>query len=550
MKTEPITQGINRSGYNTEGYINNPNRGKYPTFRKALKNPVMNTAQSVIINIIANSNYTISIPENQGKRIRKHIMDHISPLWYPLVANALNAIFYGFQVGEFYVKEEKINRFYPPALPIFPYPETIKIAMGEGEFIGFKQIHSNWFSGDRTTPVTAEESYLWRYGGMLHNNPYGQGILEIVSPLVQERDEAVDNALATAYSHADPLVFVGINQKGYGRAGTDGMVEDVEAELLTNRILVYRMAVDNQLKVESIPTSNSAVADIMSIVEYYDRQIAMAAQIALRAFYSSPDEGGSYNLVEVQRSVMDQRIAGMMDMIEPGIAYFISWWLSQNGYDIPVEVQIEKPDELSMRAARQTLNNVINMGFPEALNRLDLDKLSSIADYNIFKDNKPNTRKGYKTTNVKGTDIQDRAKELREVLDGYVNKNTPKAREELESSKNITNTIRKWINTSIAQAKSIYREYVDSNIPTLPDDIEDDWKSKPKHWSKAIKRKLEAINDGIHSLAIRYGPQNDKLEGQLDNAYNTLVERILGSANIYFQDLMRAGNKGLGDDDA
>ncbi len=517
--------------------------------------PLVFRAYQMIVEGVRGASWRLYIPDRED--LAEKIEEWLEGLWAHISTNAANAVFDGFQVCETWFQPDA-EGWRVPQPPVFPFPETVRVRIeGAGRFNGFKQI--DFWQGKQEIYVPPEKSIHWVYGGAIHNDPYGLGALGVIQQYAKDQAEALAYAVETSYRHACPLTFVTVPQAGYDNAGADAAAQDIKLRLLDNRLLVWKSIAGERVEATAIQPPQNAVADIMRMVDYDDRQIALGLLVALRTFYSGAEEGGSYSLVEVQRDTADQLLSGIIESLRPGFERFVQIILTANGYpDLDIDFTVEKPSELTLKAAREMIRDLIkSAGMAE---RLDYDRLTDLAQLNILKPEEEMVEEAALppadetpaeevpvapvtaevTKMARKVEIPENAREARRQLDAFYQAKIPTLEAAiLDGTVKSDKLLAQWTEQCGDHARTTF-EHCCGVAPSLSRELTADWRAYPRRMWTAYQNDLRTLTDGIASMKLRGRPVDETAATQRQNLAKKLASKALGSVYQYFTDLQRA----------
>ena len=485
------------------------------------------------------------------KDIESWLSECIEDIWSHLAANAAASIFNGFAVAETWFKRNGV--WLEPQRPVFPYCETVTVKVLEGgEYGGFKQT-DNWIAGESEVVIPPEKSIHWVYGGPPHNDPYGIGALRVIQQYAIDQSEALAYAVETSFRHAAPITFVTIPQTGMSVTGADNMTEEIHTKLLANRLVVHKSVTGEKIEATAIQPPQNAVKDIMNLVDYDDRQIALGLLVALRTMYNAAGEGGSYNLVEVQQSHADQLLAGIIDSLRPGFERLVEITLTANGYpDLEFDFDVEKPSELTVRATRQMMVDLLKTA--GLSDKVDWERMQDVAGLNVLLPEAEGELEGEEVIPAvpiskltegeklaRRVEVPPSARVARQLLDSYYK---PK-KEGLEAALNEgivkdKTGLQIWVDGCIEVARDVYSRVMDDGPPVLSTAICADWKGYAKRLWTAYIDDIKVLDGGLKSLEVRGQPTEDVDKTQRENLARKLASKTMGTVFAYFTYLQQA----------
>jgi len=504
--------------------------------------PLVYRAYQTITEGVRGADWNLYIPDNE--KLETWLTEAIEPIWSDLIANAVASVFYGFAVCE--VWGEKIDEWVYPRQPVFPCPETVELRVNaEGEYAGYRQ--TDYWIGGRRVEVPVERSIHWVYGGPPHNDPYGIGALRVITDYARDQAQALGYALEVAYRDAIPIMVATVPQTGVSEAGANAEAEAVYDRLVAGRLLVHKSLNGETVKIDAVQPNASAVKDIMTLVDYEDRQIALGLLVALRTMYNAAGDGGSYSLVEVQRDEADDLIAGIIGSLRPGLERFVEMVLTANGYgDLMFDLDIERPSDMTKRAARNLMVDLVRAAGLSG--QIDIDRLANLSGLPVVlpQDVAPDVETPPESEEMepvgkekmaRKVELPPAALEARRQLDiRYEAVRTELERAELKSARDLT----PWIERCMADAEAVYRDVRNAEPPELSRAIRADWGRYATRLWKSYQADIDGLRDGLISIALR-GIDTTEREGRArENLWRKLAAKAAASVYTYFTDLERA----------
>lgn len=524
-----------------------PNVNYYSMRQLVATRPLVYHAAHTITEGVRGASWRLNIPDRLD--LEEWLSECIERLWSHVASKATGAVFMGFKVGEAWFKQNGI--MLEPQKPVFAPCETVRMHVDDNStVIGYRQEDQWWMKG-KYVEIPYEKALHWVYGDLFHNNPYGIGALRVITDFATDQSEALAYAVETSFRHAAPITFVTFPQTGSSVTGADEATEEIHTKLFDNRLVVHKSVTGEEIKAVAIQPPADAVKDIMSVVDYDDRQIALGLLVSLRTMYNAAGEGGSYNLVEVQRDHADQLLSGIIDSLRPGFERLVEITLAVNGYpDLQFDFDIEKPSELTVRATRDLFMKLIQTaGLTEKVDLTRLGELSGLpillpdAEEEIEGEEKPEAEPEPTTGEklARKVPIPAGAKEARQLLDSYYQPTKAELenaiREGLVKSRS---DLQGWVKRSIEQAETVYRQVKETEPPELSKALKADWRKYSGRLWGAYTGGVKTLESALASMKLRGRDVSEIEKTQRGNLARKLADKTMASLFAYFSDLQRA----------
>jgi hypothetical protein len=389
--------------------------------------------------------------------------------------------------------------------------------------------------------VPEEESLYFAYGSMIHNEPYGLGVLERIEKLVLGWNKIVESIPDTSTIYNKPLVF--IDMPG-SRSNSSTMNEDIKANLMAKRILTISRSNDTPATMQVYNPPAGAINDQINAVELLNKLISVGTMQPLKIFYNSGSDTGSYNLTQIQLGQFENTMTGIMNRMVPQIEKMLSWILYVNGYNNDLSsfnFTWNYQSEMATQYARQLIQKLIETQQVN-VNTFDIDKILSSAKLNIKNDDIEETNQEPKIETqtlsavkeeLSATSDNIQTKMQRYYKDTYSNL--------IKEDKWNVSKIKKEILSGINFAKKVWKEEYNEEITPNPK-IVNDYRNLPALFLKQYNNALDIVNDTYNSYKLRVGEEEAKkrLTSETDNIRRKLADKITQIPTLYFTDLSRA----------
>lgn len=509
--------------------------------RALLRHPIVNRAAQCLIQAVAAHKWKVKTEDNErAEEWINLVMDDIGDR---MIRKAVDGVLFGHQEGEVYFPYKVDNLWWPAVA--YPPQDYITLRVDENwKYAGYRQKSPD---GKPDAVVSSDESVLWTWGDW-GGNPYGLGLLELVYAYAQNHTIIMDQITTMAKRQNWPFGVIGI--PGDGRASQssiDEFSQDIAA--LPEKevpIAAYKQYSQNPITLSVIQPVRGAMEEASAAAMDLVRMIAAGMLTPLRIFFSPGDEGGSYNLVEVQMSEHDRMVTGIWNSILPGVNDLIGLFLKENFGDVDYTFDLEYIDEQSLRAARDTLNEMLRGG--TGVESVDIPALMDMAGIPALADDQA-PASSTDTVGARSRATGDKARILalarrvKKELDNYYKNNKDRLIDRLLGVTNPKGLVQDAVTGAIGNAKRVYTSML-GELPVLPGRIERDWSDFPRRLAAGYIRSLEGILKDLDSMKLRYGEDyvTGKWEKQHRNQAAKLADRALKAGHYYMGDLQRGKN--------
>ena len=377
--------GTNEPTIDDKGWVSPPNYD-YARFRRGVnRHPSAGRAWQSLVNVISGASYTLNVLDNSGNEVdaASEWGQYELERWFDfLISNAIDYAFYGFQVCEYAISGrddlDLYNKRYLKEV-VFPYPENIIIQLKGNMYKTYMQMYPK--------EISPHEGFTahWVYGIIAHNNPYGSGIMNGLYDLMIDWAKVLDYLMEITRMYGWPKVIGQASIAGTDNNSLQALMNTL-VDFWKNKgiIIIPKGPMDEKLDVKAISPVTGALKDVIDVLHYLDKEIIIGMLGVARLFYDSKGEGGSYSLVEMQKSEADGIRKGLMQGIIPPLEKLFLHVLSFNFANISeVKIDFNYPEEVADRAHRALVEELIKKQDPALLAILDREKILDGANLNI-----------------------------------------------------------------------------------------------------------------------------------------------------------------------
>ena len=377
--------GTNEPTIDDKGWVSPPNYD-YAQFRRGVnRHPSAGRAWQSLVNVISGASYTLSVLDNSGKEVdvASEWGQYQLERWFDfLISNAIDYAFYGFQVCEYSISGrddlDLYNKRYLKEI-VFPYPENIIIQLKGNMYKTYMQTYPK-----EIYPVEGFTAH-WVYGIIAHNNPYGSGIMNGLYDLMIDWAKVLDYLMEITRMYGWPKVIGQVPIAGTDNTTLQALMNTL-ADFWKNKgiIMIPQGPLGEKTDIKAVSPVTGALRDVIDVLHYLDKEIIIGMLGVARLFYDSKGEGGSYSLVEMQKSEADGIRKGLMQGIIPPLEKLFLHVLSFNFANISeVKIDFNYPEEVADRAHRALVEELIKKQDPALLAILDREKILDGANLNI-----------------------------------------------------------------------------------------------------------------------------------------------------------------------
>ena len=527
--------------YNTwvdpQGYVLSTGKQySYESLRALLGHPIVSRAAHCVIQAIAAHKWKVNAPDNP--KAEEWINLVMRDIGDRMIRKAVGCILFGHQEAELYYPEKIDGRWWPAVA--YPPQDFITIKVDENwNYAGYKQRQP-----DKPIEVSAEESVLWTWGDW-GGNPYGKGVLETVYAYAANHSKIMDNITTMTTRQNWPLGMVGVPSDGRAsQSSIDDFAKDIAA-LPEKEVpwVGYKQYSQNPISLITVQPVSGAVDEASRAAMDLVRMIAAGMITPLRILVSPGDEGSSYSLAQVQMSEHDRMITGMWNYIMPGITDLIGMILQENFGDVDYTFDLEYIDEQSLRAARDTLNEMLRQGV--GFENIDTPALVDMAGIPARSDD-VHPSSSTETVGERSRAVGDKtkvlalARKVKRELDSYYDRHIEGLTDRIVADDKPLGEVKSAVGGATGNAKAVYVRNL-GKLPTLQPALAQDYDSLPRRLVSHYKLTLEGITEDLESMRLRFGTEyvKDKWERKHREQARKLADRALKSGHYYLGDLQR-----------